>query len=41
LVALLVAIFPWSDAFSIVTPVAVVLVALAVHLMLAIDKAEN
>jgi preprotein translocase subunit Sec61beta len=41
LVALLVAIFPWKDAFTIVTPAIVVLVALAVHLMLASDKAEN
>jgi hypothetical protein len=41
LLALLLAIFPESDAFIILTPVIVVLVALAVHLMLASDKAEN
>jgi hypothetical protein len=41
LVALSVAIFPLKDAFTIVPPVIVVLVALAVHLMLPIDKAEN
>jgi hypothetical protein len=38
---LLLVIFPGSDAFTILTPVIVVLVALAVHLMLASDKAEN
>jgi hypothetical protein len=41
LVALPVAIFPLTDAFTIVTPVIVVLVALAAHLMPASDKAEN
>jgi hypothetical protein len=41
LVALPVAIFPLNDAFTIVTPVIVMLVALAVHLMLASEKAEN
>jgi predicted nucleic acid-binding Zn ribbon protein len=41
LLALLLVIFPGSDAFTILTPVIVVLVALAVHLMLASDKAEN
>jgi hypothetical protein len=41
LLALLLGIFPGSDAFTILTPVVVVLVALAVHLMLASDKAEN
>jgi hypothetical protein len=40
LLALLLAIFPGSDAFTILTPVIVLLVALAV-LMLASDKAEN
>jgi hypothetical protein len=33
--------FPGSDAFTIGAPVIVVLVALAVHLMLVSDKAEN
>jgi hypothetical protein len=41
LLALLVVLFPGYDAFTIGTPVIVVLVALAVHLMLASDKAEN
>jgi hypothetical protein len=41
LLALLLAIFPGSDAFTILTPVIVVLVALGVHLMLVSDKAEN
>ena len=41
MVALPVAIFPLNDAFTIVTAVIVVLVALAVHLMPAIDEAEN
>jgi hypothetical protein len=41
LLALLLGIFPGSDAFTILTPVVVVLVALAVHLMLASDKVEN
>jgi hypothetical protein len=41
LLALLLAIFPGSDAFTILTPVIVVLVALAVHLMLVSDKADN
>lgn len=41
LVALLVAIVPRKDAFTIVTPVLVVLIALTVHLTLASDKAEN
>ena len=41
MVALLVAIVPWKDAFTIVTPVLVVLIALTVHLTLASDKAEN
>ena len=41
LVALPVAKFPLNDAFTIVTPVIVMLVALAVHLMLASEKAEN
>jgi len=36
-----VAFFPLNDALTIVTPVIVVLVALAVHLMLASDRAEN
>jgi hypothetical protein len=41
LVAFPVAIFPLNDAFTIVPPVIVMLVALAVHLMLASDKAET
>jgi hypothetical protein len=41
LLALLVAIFPGSDALTVGAPVIVVLVALAVHLMLVSDKAEN
>jgi hypothetical protein len=41
MLALLLAIFPESDAFIILTPVIAVLVALAVHLMLTSDKAEN
>ena len=39
LLALLVAIFPGSDAFTIGTPVIIVLVGSAVHLMLASGKA--
>jgi|SRR5215469_14357478 len=41
LLALLVTLFPGYDAFTIGTPVIVVLVGLAVHLMLASGKAAN
>jgi uncharacterized membrane protein HdeD (DUF308 family) len=41
LLALLVVMFPGYDAFTIGTPVIVVLVALAVHCMLPGGKAAN
>jgi uncharacterized membrane protein HdeD (DUF308 family) len=41
LLALLVAIFPGSDAFTIVTPIIIMLVGLAVHRMLASGKAAS
>jgi len=41
LLALLVVIFAWTDAFTIVTPIIIVLVGLAVHLLLASGKAAS